>query len=131
MYNGAMMQVIVNLPEDTYRRARRLAQLTRRDVADVLADALDLSLPALSDSPLTVVAQMTDDQVLSLAASRLSEEEDQRLSQLLDSQQAATLTEAERAELARLMQHYQERLLLKAEALAEGVKRGLLASPSS
>lgn len=131
VYNGDMMQVVVNLPEDTYRRARRLAQLTRRDVADVLADTLELSLPALADSPVPAMAQMTDDQVLSLAAARLSDKEEEHLSRLLDSQQAATLGEAERAELARLMQHYQEGLLLKAEALAEGVRRGVIAPPAS
>ena len=126
VYNGDMMQVLVNLPEDTYRRARRLAQLTRRDVADVLADTLDLSLPSLGDSAEPALAQMKDDQVLALAELHLSDEEDERLSDLLDSQQAGTLSDAERPELARLMQRYQEGVLLKAEALAEGVRRGLI-----
>jgi len=126
-----MMQVLVNLPDDAYQRARRLAELTRRDVADVLADTLDLSLPALGDRPDVALAQMADGQVLALAHLQLSDEEDDRLSELLDDQQAGMLDEVERPELAQLMQRYQEGLLLKAEALAEAVRRGLLPPVSS
>jgi len=125
------MQVLVNLPDDAYQRARRLAELTRRDVADVLADTLDLSLPALGDRPDVALAQMADGQVLALAHLQLSDEEDDRLSELLDDQQAGMLDEVERPELAQLMQRYQEGLLLKAEALAEAVRRGLLPPVSS
>ncbi len=74
---------------------------------------------------------MRDEQVLALAELHLSDEEDERLRVLLDSQQAGTLSDAERPELARLMQQYQEGVLLKAEALAEGVRRGLIPPLSS
>jgi len=47
------------------------------------------------------------------------------LSTLLDRQQAGTITEPERAELAALFQLYQEGLLRKAHALAEAMRRGL------
>jgi hypothetical protein len=69
---------------------------------------------------------MPDEQVLALAELQLSDQEDERLSDLLESQQADTLTNIEQSELARLMQRYQEGLLLKAEVLAEGVRRGLI-----
>jgi len=72
------------------------------------------------------VEQMSDEQVLALAAMRLTDTEDERLSALLERQQAGTLTDGELPELARLMQRYQEGLLLKAEALAEEVRRGLI-----
>lgn len=127
---GMMMQVTVNLPEETYRRAKRLAQLTRRDVADVLADTLFLSLPALAEGKAPVVQDMTDAQVIALTELQLSAVEDERLSELLDKQQAGELTDDERPDLNRLMQVYQEGLLLKSEALAEAVSRGLL-SPLS
>jgi len=51
--------------------------------------------------------------------------QDQRLSTMLDRQQAGELTEAERPELLALMQVYQEGLLRKAQALHEAVRRGL------
>ncbi|MBK7219291.1 MAG: hypothetical protein IPH95_20100 [Candidatus Promineofilum sp.] len=120
------MQVIVNLPEDTYRRAKRLAQLTRRELGEVLADTLALSLPTLAEGKVTSVQDMSDEQVLSLAKLRLSDEDDQRLSDLLDGQQADDLSVDERSELSRLMQRYQEGLLLKSEALAEAVARKLI-----
>lgn len=125
------MQVTVNLPEETYRRAKRLAQLTRREVADVLADTLSLSLPTLADGNSLSLQDMADEQVLVLTKLQLSVEEDSRLSALLERQQAGELTDEERADLYRLMQVYQEGLLLKSEALAEAVFRGLIPPLSS
>ncbi len=40
-------QVIVTLSDVTYRRAVHLARLTGRDIADVLADTIDISLQPL------------------------------------------------------------------------------------
>lgn len=121
-----VMQVVVNLPEETYRRAKRLALLTRRDVGDVLADTLALSLPALAEGTTSSVQNLSDEQLLALAELRLSDEDDERLSQLLYSQQAGDLKDGEPSELARLMQRYQEGLLLKSTALAEAVARKLI-----
>jgi predicted transcriptional regulator len=119
--------VTVTLPEDVYRSAERLAQLTNRDVADVLADALTLSLPSLSPSavPVRAVEQLSDTEVLELTELQMEPEQDRRLSALLQRQQAGELSDAERPELLALMQYYQEALLRKAQALQEAVRRGL------
>ncbi len=119
--------VTLELPEKTYRRAQRLAQLTQREVADVLTDALDLSLPAFdtAQADLPPMGELSDAAVLALAESVMDATDDTRLSELLDKHQANALTEAERRELAQLMQVYQEGLLRKAEGLAEAVRRGL------
>lgn len=119
--------VILELPEKTYRRAQRLAQLTRRDVTDVLTDALDLSLPPFDTSPgsQAPLSELPDEAVLALADSMMEPTADKRLSTLLDRQQAGRLSEADRSELAQLMQVYQEGLLRKAEGMAEAVHRGL------
>jgi hypothetical protein len=119
--------VILELPEKTYRRAQRLAQLTQRDVTEVLNDALDLSLPPLDTAKVGVrpIGELSDDAVLALADSIMEPADDRRLSELLNKQQAGELAEPERVELAQLMQVYQEGLLLKAEGLAEAVRRGL------
>ncbi len=53
-------------------------------------------------------------------------EQDQRLSDLLDKQQAGILTNNQRLELLTLMQIYQEGLLRKATALSEAVRRRLI-----
>lgn len=120
------MQITVNLPEETYRRAKRLAQLTHREVADVLADTLSLSLPSLAESKSSSIPDMADDQVLALTELQLSPEQDTRLSTLLEKQQAGELIDEEQSELKHLMEVYQEGLLLKSEALAEAVERGLI-----
>ena len=119
--------VTVTLPDDVYRSAERLAQLTNRDVADVLAEALTLSLPSLSPSAVLIraVEKLSDAEVLKLTELQMGPEQDRRLSTLLQRQQAGELSEAERPELLALMQYYQEALLRKAQALQEAVRRGL------
>lgn len=126
-------QITISLPEETYRRAKRLAQLTRRDVAAVMADTLSLSLPQLGSASVTdtAVANLSDEEVLTLADLQMDAADDKQLSHLLDKQQAGTLTEVERIELMRLMQIYQSSLLQKAEGMAEAVQRGLRKSIGS
>jgi hypothetical protein len=67
----------------------------------------------------------SDAEVLAAADSMMSPEDGERLSELLDRQQAGELTEAERPELTSLMQMYQVGQLRKARALAEAVRHGL------
>lgn len=120
-------QVSVTLPEDVYRRAERLATLTSRNVADVLADTIVLSLTPLAEEqePVRSISELSDEEVLALMELQMEPAQDQRLSVLLDKQQAGELTEADRSELLALMQVYQEGLLRKAQALREAVQRGL------
>ncbi|SRR5258708_3227893 len=120
-------QVIVTLPDETYRRAVHLARLTGREIADVLADTLDISLQPLGTELVTgkPVSELSDSEVLSAADSMMESIQDQRFSKLLDKQQAGKLTGEERPELLALMQVYQEGLLRKAQALNEAVQRGL------
>lgn len=120
-------QVIVTVPDKVYHRAERLAMLTSRDVADILADTLELSLPPVESEAesVTPVSDLSDEEVLALTELQMKPVQDHRLSELLDRQQAGQLTEEERAELLSLMQIYQEGLLRKAQALREAVQRGL------
>jgi hypothetical protein len=120
-------QIIVELPEDVFRRATQLAQLTSRPLADVLVDTLTISLPTLAqpESVAEALAELTDEQIMRLVDLTMDPADDRRLSQLLHQQQAGSLSEVKQRELARLMQLYQAGLLRKAQALAEAVKRGL------
>ena len=122
------VQVMVALPDQVYRRAESLARLTSRDVSKLLADTIEISLPAFGPAPddASSIAQLPDDAVLRWTETQLGPSEDQRLSLLLSKQQDADLLEWERGELAALMQAYQEGLLRKAQALAEAVRRGLM-----
>jgi len=121
------MQVVITLSDEVYRRAERLAQLIHRDVTAVLTDAIALSLLPLSLQPEAAkpVTELKDEEVLALTELQMEPDQDQRLSTLLDKQQAGKLSEVERAELLALMQLYQEGLLRKAQALHEAVRRGL------
>ena len=120
-------QVTVTLTDEVYRRAERLALVSRREVADLLTEVIVVSLPELrslsESSPST--ESLTDEQVMALADLQSTPSQDERFSTLLQLQQADAITELERPELAALMQLYQEGLLRKALGLQEAVKRGL------
>jgi hypothetical protein len=124
---GMSTQVTIDLPDEIYRRAEQLAGLTQRNVSDVLADTLELSLPTWNEpsEPLRPVTELPDEEVLALTELQMERAQDERFSLLLDKQQAGELSEAERPELLALLQLYQEGLLLKAQALQEAVRRGL------
>ena len=79
---------------------------------------------------MSLYSDLSDEQVLALTELQMEPDQDARLSELLDRQQAGLLTENERLELQALMQIYQEGLLQKATALSEAVKRGLMESLS-
>ncbi len=120
-------QVVLELSDELLSRARRLAALAGRDVREVLADAvavvlspMDVALPEARP-----VRELSDQEVLDLANLRLTAAQDERLTTLLDRQQAATLTDGERSELVTLMQTYEASLLRQAESLAQAVRRKL------
>jgi predicted transcriptional regulator len=122
-------RVEIILPDELYHRAERLAQVVSRKVPELLADTIAIALPPfdLTTAEEAPIATLTDQQVLALTELQMTPVQDQRLSELLDKQQAGTLTESEPAELLALMQVYQRGLLRKAQALQEAVRRGLRA----
>ncbi|WP_414756371.1 hypothetical protein [Anabaena sp. CCY 9910] len=121
-------KITITLPDEIYQRAERFARLANRDIASVLADTIQLSIPPVRAevNSLEPVSVLSNEQVLALTELQMEAEQDARLSELLDCQQAGTITEDERIELQTLMQIYQEGLLRKATALSEAVKRGLI-----
>jgi predicted DNA-binding protein len=126
-------QITITLPDEVYQRAERFARLANRDIASVLAETIQLSIPAISPeaAALEPISTLSDEQVIALTQLQMEPEQDARLSDLLDRQQSGILTETERKELQTLMQIYQEGLLRKATALSEAVKRGLMEPLSS
>lgn len=140
------VKIVLSLPDSAYDRAQQLAQFGDRDIADVLTEAITLYLfdedvfetggsktisPAglqsdiRPDSALKPIASLSDTEVIALSELQMEPIEDRRLSELLDKQQAGTLTEAETPELSRLMEIYRRVLLRKARALRVAVERGL------
>ena len=70
-------------------------------------------------------AEWPDEEVLAAAETEMPAADDRRLSALLAVQQVGELSDAEREELAGLMQEYQQQFLLKAQGMREAVRRGL------
>ena len=120
-------QILVTLPDETYRRAVHLARLTGREIAEVLADTLDISLQPLGAELVIgkAVSELSDVEVLTATDAQMEAAQERRFSELLDKQQAGQLTDEQRPELLALMHIYQEGLLRKAQALNEAVRRGL------
>jgi hypothetical protein len=120
-------RVELELPDEVLDRAERLAVMTHREVAEVLAAAVSVALPPVEvgSEKDTHLTSLSDAAVLQLAGHRLSPLQDRRLSELLDRQQSGTLTDAERIDLLSLIQHYEASWLLQVDALAEAVRRGL------
>lgn len=117
----------LSLPDDVYHQAARIAQVMNQDVSHVLAEAIESMLSPLGSSAVVFapVGELTDREVLAAAEVRMDEAQGKRLGKLLDRQQAGKLSEAERSELAALMQIYHGNLIQKAQALGEAVRRGL------
>ncbi|MDF5714189.1 MAG: hypothetical protein PUP93_09915 [Rhizonema sp. NSF051] len=125
-------QITLDLPDEVYKKAEHFAQLTNRNVAEILTQVITLSLSPISSQSapndkleISSFASLPDEEVIALTELQMESEQDQRLSELLYNQQAGILANTEHSELLALMQVYQEKLLLKAQALREAVQRGL------
>jgi len=121
-------QVTLFLPNNLIEHAKQFGTATKRDTAEVLADALEMMWPTLPDSPaseLPSVETLSDEDVLALANMKLDKEQNERLGELQSKGKQTTLSEVERFELLSLLQIYQLGQLRKSEALAEAVRRGL------
>ena len=118
-------QLTLDLPENLVARARTIAKRAGQSVNELLAESIELSLKPWGTVVEGDIHQSGDEEVLKACDLELSTEDDRRLTELLQRQQAETLAVGEQAELASLMQVYQEGLVRKAEALREAVQRGL------
>jgi hypothetical protein len=124
------VEITIAVPESLVESAKRLGEATQRDVASVLAEALELlggmwdNLPAATLS--LGLVTLTDTEVLNLARSKMDEVQNRRLGELQARGKVSGLAEAERYELLALLQIYQLGQLRKSEGLAEAVRRGLM-----
>ncbi len=124
-------QVTLTLPYALWERAGLLARRTGRDVTDLLAETIELSLNPLGVCTAERPVENWPDQDLLVAVdAQLPPADNQRLSELLDRQQDGALAATEQAELRALMQAYQDGLLRKAQTLREAVRRGLRERPA-
>ena len=120
-------QITLTLSAAVLETAEILARRAGRPVGELLAETIELSLQplgdALRDEPLPDA--WSDEETRARAELQMPAAEDERLSDLLNRQQAGSLTAAERSELTALMALYQRLLLRKAQGVREAVRRGL------
>ena len=78
-------QITITLPDEVYQRAERFARLANRDIASVVADTIELSIPPISPeaAALEPVSALSNEQVLALTQLQMEPEQDARLSDLL------------------------------------------------
>ena len=120
------MQIILDLPEHLYHQIENFARLTNQDIPTLLTNTLQYSIPALSLVTADPLSTLSDQKILALTQLQLHPEQDLRLSELLDRQQAGLLSSQEEPELQNLLKLYQDGLVRKATALQEAVQRGLI-----
>jgi hypothetical protein len=121
-------QILITLPDEVYQRAQQVAQRTNQDIAIMLADTIQRAIPTTKIDYFGTepISTLSDLRVLALTELQMDPTQDQKLSELLDRQQAGTLIEGQLIELKHLMEIYQKGLIRKASALSEAVQRGIM-----
>ena len=112
-------QITVQVSDYAIQYATQVAATTRQSVESVLSKMIDASV---AEKP---VEFLPDDEVLALSEVRMSDEQDEELSNLLARQRESQLDVDGRRRLSELMQIYERGLLRKSEALRVAVERGL------
>jgi len=109
--------VTLTLPDDFFQPIKRTAQATNQPVEQVVLHALQASLPALEGLPedviehLTVLETLDDQSLWRVRGETVPVTLRRKLSTLLERQQSASLTVAEREQLATL-QHQADLVML-------------------
>ena len=115
-------QITLTLPDELYRQAELLAQESQCSISEVLLEILEFLLSPTKKP----ISNLSDSEIIALTQLRMQSVQEQRLNQLLDRQQAGTITETEREELQALIHIYEDKLLQQSQALNEAVRRGLI-----
>lgn len=122
------VEITLNLSEPLIQRAKQFGSATNRDVEAILIDSLEMMWPTLSGLPdfgYPPVKDLSDEEVLTLADTKMDKAQNERLGWLQSKGKEEGLTREEQYELLTLLQILQLGQLRKSEALAEAVKRGL------
>ncbi len=123
------MEVVLTLPDNFVEHIQSFGQATKRDIATVLTDTLEMMWPAwgtlLNHDGSPPIERLSDAEVLALADSRMDVKQNERLGELQARGKTGKLTSSEQFELLMLMHFYQIGQLHKSEGLAEAVRRGL------
>lgn len=123
------MEISVKLPDDLYQGVSHLAKTKKKSVATIIKNAVRKAVNEESETLERPLAECSDNEVLALANMKMSEDENRRMSELLDKQREEMITPLERNELDILFRVYQVGNLRKAQGISEAVQRGLIKTP--
>ncbi|MGE0681578.1 MAG: hypothetical protein AB7P69_11865 [Candidatus Binatia bacterium] len=118
----AVHAVTLELPDEVYKRAQRVAQATRRPLEEVVIEWI--RPPALVKLP--ELERLSDDELIQTARATLPPEHRHRLQELLAVQQQRSLSEDEQREAVALVEQEDFVTLCKAKALFLLKQRGVL-----
>lgn len=122
-------EIVLTLPPQLYNRLQQWTSLTQQDMAQTVADALELALAPLELVEMEAgisLSELTDEEVLTLTHLTMTPQEGARLDTLQKKLAEGALTNTEEQEYARLLQIYHALWLRQSQALAEAVQRGLM-----
>jgi hypothetical protein len=123
-------QITLTLPEDISARVRQIAETTSQPVEQIVLDhlkSLSIQLPPLppeDQAELDALRHLSDDALWTIAREQVLEEAQARAHTLMDKNSLGTITDAEAAELEKLVQRADRVMLRKAEAATILKKRG-------
>lgn len=126
----AEQTLTVRLPASVVAKLRRAAALTYRSVDDIVATTMDAALVEPPSAPADVAAEfaamhlLSDQALFAATQPSLSPATLSRLRQLNHAAGERSLTEAEAAEQAALLEDYHFSVLRRAQALAILAQRG-------
>ncbi len=116
-----MSQIVtIEIPDAVAERAQAIATATNRRLEDTLVEWIGRAVAE------PIVESLSDQELLSLCDTKLDEQQQVLLTDLLARHREGNLTESDRAKLDSVMLPYRRGLVLKARALKEAVSRGLI-----
>lgn len=124
------MEVTVNLPDNIYRSFKQLAERTSQPIGEIIAEKIQVDSWGGESEFEENMSNLTDEDILELANLKLSEQQDKRLSRLLENQRESRIETSEKIELEGLMGLYRMGNLRKPQGYLEAVRRGLIKTPS-
>jgi hypothetical protein len=118
----AVHAVTLELPDEVFQRAQRVAQATQRPLEEVVIEWIRPPVPV----QLPALDRLSNDELLQAARATLPPEHAHRLQELLAVQQQRSLSEDEQREAVALVEQEDLVTLRKARALFLLKQRGIL-----
>ena len=114
--------ITLELPDEVYQRAQRVARATRRPLEEIVIEWIRPPVPV----KLPELDRLSNDELLQAAQDTIPAEHAHRLQALLAAQQQRSLSEAEQREALALVEQEDLVTLRKARALFLLKQRGIL-----